>query len=183
MQSKINVIVMIIAALLSSCGSIKWDRLPDEIVIPIPKPSPDDPDPARDDFPAGLVWLHTDVSAWPVTSVLDSVSVDGRMIHMPYDKANVWPGRTGAGTSANVNANPWIIANHDGTWYAVTWEWMRPGQTSKSQSAVTGSKMSGPMRSFRPVSGEEYGFFISGLARAHGRNNKERTQVVWFTWP
>lgn len=139
----------------------------------------------NDNIPFNLnevTWLHSNVSNWPITSKLNSVSISGGLIHMPYDKANVWEGRNHVG--AFVNANPWIFVNQNGKWYGATWEWMRRGQTSKNVRAVNGDHIKrNPLNNFVPRSGETYGFMVSGLARDNVRNVQERTNIVMFKWP
>ena len=131
---------------------------------------------------SGVVWLHTDVSGWAETGSLRSVTVSGGVISLDYDKADVWPARNHAG--ANVNANPWIFVDVGGTWHAATFEWLRRGQTSKPVKVVAGDHIEqAPLKSFRPRSGETYGFMVSGLARDSARNVQERTQVLMYTWP
>ena len=132
------------------------------------------------DFPGPVNWLHTDVSAWPVTASL-SASVGGGTINMPYSKAKVWPSVGG------VNANPWVIVNLNGQWYAATFEWFRHGQTSKPVGVLNGSMGDhikvAPLNGWRPRSGERIGLMVSGLARAQSRNVRERSNVVMVTWP
>ena len=134
-------------------------------------------------FSLGSVrWLHTNVSGWPETATLRSVSIRGGSITLNYNKANSWPGVSHAG--ANVNANPWIFVNRGGTWYGATWEWLRVGQTTKSVSSVHGSHIKrAPLNNFVPQSGETYGFMVSGLARDKKRNVQERSNVVMLRWP
>ena len=156
---------------------MKWlKRLIDKIrewFKPKPNPEPE--------FPEGLRWLHTDVSAWPATATLHDVRI-GNRIEMPYDKATVWPGRDHVG--AHVNANPWVIVRHKGQWYAATWEWLRFGQQDKAAAALEpGHIKRRELDDWTPVSGERYGFMVSGLARDHVRNVSERSNVVWTTWP
>lgn len=134
-------------------------------------------------FSLGSVrWLHTNVSGWPETASLSSVSVGGSSITLNYNKANSWPGVNHAG--ARVNANPWIFVNQGGTWYGATWEWLRVGQKTKATSSVHGSHIKkSPLTGFSPQSGETYGFMVSGLARDSKRNVKERSNVVMIRWP
>ena len=126
-----------------------------------------------------IKWLHTDVSGWPVTASL-SASVGGT-INMPYSKARVWPAVDG------VNANPWVIVNMNGQWYAATFEWFRHGQTSKPKGVLDGSMGDhikvAPLNRWRPRSGERFGLMVSGLARTKMRNVQERSNVVMVTWP
>ena len=127
-----------------------------------------------------IKWLHNDVSSWPVTASL-SASVGGGTISMPYSKSKVWPAVDG------VNANPWVIVNLNGQWYAATFEWFRHGQTSKPVGVLNGSmgdhiKVS-PLNAWRPRSGERIGLMVSGLARAQSRNVRERSNIVMVTWP
>ena len=84
---------------------------------------------------AGVRWLHTNVSGWPQTASLNA-GVSGSSVRLNYNKVDSWPARTVNGTV--VNANAWIFVYRNGTWYAATWEWLRPGQTSKSTRAVAG---------------------------------------------
>ena len=133
---------------------------------------------AGDAIPPGSInFLHANVGGWPVTSSL-GVSIGGGTISMPYDKANVWPAVGG------VNANPWIIVNVNGQWTAGTFEWFRKGQTSKPTSVVEGGHIkAGALSSFRPVSGETYGFMVTSLARDAKRTVNERTNIVLAQWP
>ena len=133
------------------------------------------------EFPDGLTWLHADVSGWPATAKLDQVRIDSS-IHMPYDKSREWPGRQHVG--AFVNANPWVIVQHKGQWYAATWEWMRFGQQQKATAALEpGHIKRRELDDWSPRSGERYGFMVSGLARDHVRNVSERSNISWVTWP
>ncbi len=126
---------------------------------------------------AGVRWLHTDVSGWAQTASL-SARVSGGSIILNYDKARVWPEVNG------LNANPWVFVHRDGTWYAATFEWLRGGQTSKPTSTVAGDHIKrSPLNNFRPVSGETYGFMVSGLARDRTRNVQERSNVSMVRWP
>lgn len=141
-------------------------------------------EPGNDGFPAdfaGVRWLHTDVSSWEETARL-SVKVGGSQIDLDYDKASTWP--TGQDVGLELVANPWIFVKRDGVWYAATWEWLRPGQCSKSRRAVAGDHIKqSPLQDFQPRSGERYGFMVSGLARGGTRNVMERSNLVWVTWP
>lgn len=123
-------------------------------------------------------WLHADVSGWAQTANLQA-SVGGGSINLSYDKAKVWPAMGGA------NANPWVIVNLNGQWYAGTFEWLRYGQTAKPMSVLSGGghiKVP-PLSSWRPRSGERIGLMVSGLARDSTRNVQERSNVVMVTWP
>lgn len=143
-----------------------------------PAPVTEAPADAGDVDLGNTTWLHTDVSGWAVTSSL-SVSISGGTINLKYDKANVWPEVDG------VNANPWIFVYRDGRWYAATWEWLRGGQTSKPTAVVNGAHIKrSPLNDFKPVSGETYGFMVSGLARDKSKRNvSERTPIVMRRWP
>jgi len=155
-------------------------------VIEVTCDTPDTPD-----TPTGppdldeVIWLHTDVSDWAVTSVLSSVTESGTSICLEYDKADEWPIHEVGGTE--VVANPWIFIWQDDVWYAGTWEWMRPGQTCKSMSSVAGSHIKvAPFPEhggWEPTSGQTYWFMVSGLARWSERSVAERTNLVSFVWP
>ena len=125
-----------------------------------------------------IQWLHTDVSGWAQAASLNA-SVGGGTINLLYSQARAWPAVDG------VNANPWVIVNLNGQWYAATFEWLRFGQTAKPMSVLSGGghiKVS-PLSGWRPKSGERIGLMVSGLARTTMRNVKERSNVVMVTWP
>ena len=133
-----------------------------------------------------VVWLHKDISGWPITSVLGEVTVGGGKICIPYDKADVWP-EVYPDEDAVVG-NPWVFMEKDGTWYAATWEWLRPGQTCKNQAAVAGDHIKkspfDAASGWKPTSGQTLYFMVSGLARLDGITNvSERTNIVKFVWP
>jgi hypothetical protein len=127
-------------------------------------------------------WLHTNVSKWPVTAKLKSVKLSKDSITLDYDKSNVWKPTQAVGVT--VVANPWIFVKQGDTWYAATFEWMRPGQITKGLKAVKGDhiKMS-PLQNFTPKTGETYYFMVSGLARFKERSNEERSNLVKIIWP
>lgn len=137
-------------------------------------------DPAT--FALGSVaWLNTNVSGWPQTASLNARVSGGSMI-VDSSKKNSWPSRNAGGTA--VNANPWIFVFQSGRWYGATWEWLRPGQSSKPTSVVNGAHIKkSPLNNFRPQSGQTYGFMVSGLARDQTRNVQERSNVVFVRWP
>ncbi len=124
-------------------------------------------------------WLHANVSGWAQTASLGGVNISGGSITLNYNKSRVWPAVNG------LNANPWIFVNRGGKWYGATWEWLRYGQTTKSVAAVRGDHIKkAPLNNFKPVSGETYGFMVSGLARDKStRNVSERSNVVMVRWP
>jgi hypothetical protein len=80
-----------------------------------------------------------------------------------------------------------IVKWRDGKWYAATFEWLRPGQTSKPVGVLDGSKgdhiKRSPLSNWRPRKGERFGIMVSGLARGGARNVSERTNVQMVTWP
>lgn len=129
-----------------------------------------------------LVWLHSDISSWPQTHTLSSVSVSDSQICLPNGGVHEWPVVSYDGV--DVVGNPWIILKYEGTWYAATWEWLRPGQECKSRSAVNGDHIKQePLRNWSPQSGERYWFMVSGLARSSHRNAEQRTNLVEVVWP
>ena len=177
----IAIVVVLLVVMFTSCTTVQREKIIDLIdgLKPVPTATPE-PDPS-DDLPVGITWLHPNVSNWPVTATLNA-SVTGNRITLDYDKARVWSGRDEVG--ANVNANPWVIAEIDGKWYAGTWEWLRAGQTVKYNVVrgdhVKRSPMSGD---WQPQSGQRIGLMVSGLIRGQTRNVSERSNVVWVVWP
>ncbi len=135
---------------------------------------------------ADVIWLENmDVTDWPVTSVLNSVTFAGSQINLDYDKRDVWPSTYVSGVE--VVANAWVIAEHEGQWYGKTWEWMRPGQHSKSRSSVNGAHTGAwpfaPGESFLPTPGVTYYFMVSTPARFGSiMTIAERTNLVPIVW-
>jgi len=172
----------ILAAVLAACsGCATIQGLWDKYVKPeIEKP--DQPEQPQNDIPDGTIWLHHDVSSWPITTTLNA-SIGGSSVKLAYDKSRVWPGRnTTAGD--NLNANPWVFVQHGGTWYAATWEWLRYGQTSKGRYALNGDHIKrAPLNNWTPSKGERIGLMVSGLARHVERNVQERSNIVWMEIP
>lgn len=133
---------------------------------------------------AGVQWLHTDISEWPATSNLSSIKVTAETVILTHNKTTIWPGSNEAETEAEVSSNPWIFVYQEGTWYAATWEWLRPNQITKYRYAVNGDHINkAPLDTFVPVPGETYYFMVSGLARFSARNVEERSNVVKIVWP
>ena len=131
-----------------------------------------------------VIWSHTDVSTWPVTSELTSVEFRGGQICLDFDKTNDW--KTFIGGSSPFNATPIVIAKVNGRYYAGTYQWFRPswwgpGQTCKPISNVwQNSRIPG----WRPRSGETVGFMVSTPSRAGVPTRQtERTNIVWIQWP
>ncbi len=135
-------------------------------------------------FPAGVRWLHADVSGWRETAAL-SASRSGGSILLRYDKASAWPVlRQRASDGGPLVGNCWALIERNGTWYAVAWDWMRQGQQSKAVTSFRGSDghMPSPLSDFRPEAGARYGFFVSTAARGSERSGNERSNVSWVTW-
>ena len=138
---------------------------------------------AVDEIPlTDIVWLHTDVSEWDITSEL-KVSLSGSLIVYDQDGTSKWPATYVNG--GDVSGNSWVFIYQDGVWYGATHEWMTPGQTHKEKSSVDGAHMKKFdyfASSWTPTPGVEYGFMVSGLCRSADRNVEERTQIVLMTW-
>ena len=130
---------------------------------------------------------HAGVKDWPVTSRLE-VLVNANHIQLNFDKTNDWKTSTirhNSGTkNIDVNANPWIFVNVNGTWHAATFEWMVPGGTTKGRYSVNGDHIKQPpLADWSPKAGETYYFMVSGLARSGPEGSQERTNIVPVQWP
>ena len=110
-----------------------------------------------------MTWLHHNVSGWAVTSTLTDVNIYPDKLCLSHTKAGQWP-RNGDGWEGN----PWIFAKVDGQWYAGTYEWLRPGQICKgiTKDNIGAHIKRAPLdASWRPTSGQTYGFMLSTPAR------------------
>lgn len=142
-----------------------------------------------------VVFLNHNISGWAITSTLGGVSISPGRICMPHSKAGKWPVAIEPGGGVAVEANSWIIANINGTWYAGIFEWFVPGGTCKGMGAKPPSstiatqmkshvKFS-PLNSWTPKSGEVVYIFVSALAWP-GHTPvlaKERSQARRVVWP
>ena len=134
-----------------------------------------------------VVFSYSNPSGWAQTSTVTSTQVGAPPICINHTKAGQWPViRTGKNDTA-VEGNPWVFAKIGGTWYAATWEWLRPGQTCKQ---LDGSDFRGhvngaaPLSSWTPKSGEQVGLMVSTPARFGPQGPlQERSNVVVITWP
>jgi hypothetical protein len=139
---------------------------------------------------SNVVWGDTsEVAGWAVTAGFSPVVTGGGTgMNLNYDKAGVWPVGFPLGcctSNDELVANAWIFIFRNGSWVASTWDWMRPGQTSKDTSNLFAPEnaLRGGLSDFSPQSGESYGFMMSCLARNSTRNCTERSDVIMVTWP
>ena len=150
----------------------------------------------QDDLPfriSELVFLHApDAAEWDVTSEIFDVTFDppgtsrvGR-ICFPHSKAGKWK-RSGEG-----EGNVWVIAEVDGTWYAATWDYIRPGQVCKSangfdwasrRDGIFAHTQKAPLEGRVPRSGDRIGIMVSGFARTNQRTVLEKSNIFMTTWP
>jgi hypothetical protein len=150
---------------------------------PPPAPNP----PALD--LKSVTWLSssTDVSGWPETVNLKSISYKSTQICLNYDTSQTakWP-TDGSGSDA-VNANAWVFIWHNNKWYGGTFEWLRVGQTCKFLTSVAGDHLKGKpfdaASGWKPQKGQTLYFMISGFARMGKKNVQERSNYLKTTWP
>ncbi len=134
-----------------------------------------------------VTWLHTNVSGWPVTVTMTSVTFEGSQICLHHDIASKgWPTEVVNGTE--VVGNAWVFIYEDDRWYGATWEWLRaPGQTCKNQSSVAGDHIKeapfDAASGWHPTSGQTLYFMVSGFARLGLTNVQERSDPVKVIWP
>lgn len=139
-----------------------------------------------------LVFLHAPEAVdWDVTSTITEVTFQTSGSHVtdicfPHTKAGRWK-RSGAG-----EGNVWVIAQVNGTWYAATWDYIRPGQVCKSASGFTwddrrdgigAHTKQSPLNTWRPDHGERIGIMVSGFARTSQRTVLERSNIFMTDWP
>jgi hypothetical protein len=132
---------------------------------------------------SSVEFLHANVSNWPVTSKITDVEIGSDHISIDHSKAGDWPVFNYNGVA--IEGNPWIFVNRDGQWYGATYDWNRPGQTSKEINADTigPSIKAEPLASWRPEPNEVVGLMVSTPARDGSRTRNERSNVVMTHWP
>ena len=162
--------------------------------------------PADFDF-SKVKWLHVDVSKWPETSKIKSVSINpsGRgQFCIDHTKTAEWSQskyhrRSSSGGPALV-MNPWIIVKMENKYYAGTYEWLKPNQKCKfghppktnslekvysdGEHSLGKHIKNSPLGQWVPKGGEVVGFMVSGLARSKSLSNfKERSNIQWYRMP
>jgi hypothetical protein len=140
-------------------------------------------------------WLHTDVSTWEENSRITEVNITPTEVGIYHTKAGEWPVSRSVfppdaeyPDGAPIEGNAWIFAFVNGRWHGATWEWLRPGQQSKSVKAWEFGEdqiRRSPLDiSWMPRSGDRVGFMMSTIARTNLRASQNyRTQVFMTTWP
>ncbi len=148
-----------------------------------------------DDFDENnIVWLHTDVSGWDVTSTVTGTHIDYDKLCVYHTKAGKWPEVFGIFPEAPedpMEGNIWIIARVDGVWYAATFDYLRPGDECKYDGYAPDDEGPGPstfgaapLSTWAPQSGEPVYMFMSTVAR-HGPLGplNERSDYAPLIWP
>lgn len=123
--------------------------------------------------------LEATVTSTPINSF-------GRGIILDSDKRNSWP--RGPGIVSCCNANAWIFAKFGDQWHGHTFEFLRVGQTTKSEAALGPTHYRGSqpwVSQFNyNTTGAIYGFMVSGITR-NGPGNlniSERSNISWWKW-
>ena len=131
-----------------------------------------------------------------------TVTFPGESINLAYDRRNIWPNARGRNGSTDLRccvANTWAFIEVDGIWYGATWEFLRNGQTIKSQTALRGPRhlrfpplenfnafgsegRGGTIPNGRVPNGTVIGFMVAGITRnSLGFNNvRERSDIVFY---
>ena len=143
--------------------------------------------------PRLITWLSpatTNISDWPATSVVNSVSVNGSTVCIDHSKAGQWPLVSIDENPPNIEANILIVVNVDGKWYGGGFDWLGGGRICKtvdpSEYGVDQIRVPPLDGSWHgPRSGEEVGLLISTPSsnRIPVRSVNERTNIVLVRWP
>lgn len=174
-----------LAVTLGSYGFGNGGTTPPEARYVAPRP----PAGGLDAFDLGRVqsWLRgPDIAAWPVTSVLAQATCDGREWRFPHSAAGSWP-TFDLGPDTPVEGNVWIVAHVGGRWCAATFDWMRVGQTHKTEPiehlGVDQVRQAPMDASWVPRKGDELYLFVSTPARDGQKTSRaERSNVMRLTW-
>jgi hypothetical protein len=157
------------------------------------EPAPDFAD--YDDFDEDkIIWLHTDVSGWDVTSTVTGGHITHDELCVYHTKAGEWPKVYGIfpeDPEAPMEGNIWVIARVEGLWYAATFDYLRPGDECKYEDFSPSGEGPGPstfgavpLSTWLPQSGEPVYMFMSTLARHEVLGPlQERSDYVRLIWP
>lgn len=135
-------------------------------------------------------WLHGQgVKDWPVTSHLSGVRVTAGRTDLKHSKGGVWPKHVldvdRNDNDVVVDSSLWMFVEIKGTWYAATYDYLRPDQRFKMVGFVgmpAHTKQS-PIKDFEFRKGDKGYVMVSGLARnPNHKNIKERSNLVPVTF-
>ncbi|MBI4347891.1 MAG: hypothetical protein HY553_13625 [Elusimicrobia bacterium] len=147
-----------------------------------------EPPPIAPDF-SNVEWIDTDVGGWSETARLEPVTLSGRAIRLPYDKAGSWPrvaGRPEWAPDAEIVGVAWVFVYRGGRWLAATFDYLRHGSTDKDTTNITDGcgVLRGELSRYRPAAGQLHGFMVSGVPEGRGRTPsvQERSNVVMARW-
>ena len=158
-------------------------------------------------FPNGGVIFTQNISSWPETSRITSVSLSSNGICVDHTKVNVWketfrPGF--ANKDWTVQGSPWLFVPYNGTVYAKPYEHLRVGQKCKlghDQDTLKGVIISlvahfkaihlqgqaqrnaiAPFQGWYPRPGDILGFLAS-TSNLKEATQEERSDIVWVRIP
>jgi hypothetical protein len=148
-----------------------------------------------DDFDENnIIWLHTDVSGWDVTSTVTASHINYTELCVFHTMAGQWPEVLGIfpeEPEAPMEGNIWVIARVDGLWYAATFDYLRPGDECKYEDFSPAGEGPGPstfgavpLSTWLPQTGEPVWMFMSTVARHKPLGPvHERSDYVLLIWP
>ena len=192
--------------IINGNGPVQWlvHDVPGVSKWKFPRPGSDNPgngitvDNDISDFSwSKVVWLNShDVSNWKEASKISSVDVkQNGQVCIDHTKKGRWPAGNPLGGGA-LEGNPYIIVKIEGTYYAATYEWLRPGQVCKlghagplsvtysGEHSIGKHTKKSPLKDLALKGGEVIGFMVSGLARHNTNPNiRERSDIVWYKLP
>src|SRR3989344_1187227 len=125
------------------------------------------------------------ISQWTQSISLNSVTFNGDEICLNYTNDTLSPVQYG---TIQITGNFWIVVNQGGQLYASTWDYVRPNQTCKDISNISGRSSgqggalnNSALNSFVPVFGTSYGFIFSGVARSGAgvSNQQIKSNIFW----
>ena len=167
------------------------------VVKPEPTPTkpPKSPSAPRQEFSGHIPfdmnevkWLNTNVSKWKETSKLTNVSISLNRTNIKHSHNEIWKavtlGKDSNGKDVWVNANAWIFVEIKGTWYASTFEYMRPKQVRKDLGyrLIPKHTKAPHIKDFQLMHGDIVYVMMSGLARnPKHKSIQERSNVLKVT--
>lgn len=143
--------------------------------------------------PRLITWLSpatTNISDWPVTSVVNGISVNPPTICIDHTMAGRWPLVSIDSNPPNIEGNILIVVNIGGQWYGGGFDWMGEGRICKSvdpdeygRDQIRVPPLDASWHG--PRSGEEVGLLISTPSsnRVPVRSVNQRTNIVLVRWP
>jgi hypothetical protein len=131
---------------------------------------------------------NEDVSGWLETVKISNVRFESPGIKWDYDPKGKqlqqgWKSKYDDGKP--LNGCLAVLVEKDGELHQCNIDYIRPGMNFQTLSPFQkhGNLLKPPLRGWSAQSGERLGVYVTGLNWAYGGGTRERSNVVWVSYP